>query len=190
MSDPMPYNRNCFGTWATPRMIDPLNDLSGLVRAAVTAAFGDAGAAVDLAIRRSEHTDYQADVAMALARKLKRNPRDIAAAIVAHIPTDALDAAVSGPGFINLTCSARYLGGELDRMYADDRLGIEHAPIPQTVVRRDHQYMNEDTPTGGTNMSTTATQTQMTVIAKIRTWLRQLRAGQNAMFRYDREFQA
>ena len=39
-------------------------------------------------------------------------------------------------------------------------------------------------------MSTTATQTQTTLIAKMRNWLRQLRGGQDAMFRYDREFQA
>jgi hypothetical protein len=43
-------------------------------------------------------------------------------------------------------------------------------------------------------MSTTATQTQTktqtTLIAKIRNWLRQMRGGQDAMFRYDREFQA
>jgi hypothetical protein len=43
-------------------------------------------------------------------------------------------------------------------------------------------------------MSTTATQTQTktqtTLIAKIRNWLRQLRGGQDAMFRYDSEFQA
>ena len=39
-------------------------------------------------------------------------------------------------------------------------------------------------------MSTTATQTQTTLIAKIRNWLRQLRGGQDAMFRYDRGFQS
>jgi hypothetical protein len=41
-------------------------------------------------------------------------------------------------------------------------------------------------------MSATATQTQThtTVITKIRDWLRQLRSGQDEMFRYDREFQA
>lgn len=43
-------------------------------------------------------------------------------------------------------------------------------------------------------MSTTATQTQTqtttTLIAKIRDWLRQLRGGQDAMFSYDRAFQA
>jgi hypothetical protein len=41
-------------------------------------------------------------------------------------------------------------------------------------------------------MSTTATQTQTqtTLIAKIRNWLRQMRGGQDAMFRYEREFLA
>jgi hypothetical protein len=66
-------------------------------------------------------------------------------------------------------------------------------PIPQTPVRRDHEYI-ERTPTNRRtrHMSTTATQTktQTTLIAKIRNWLRQLRGGQDAMFRYDREFQA
>jgi hypothetical protein len=36
----------------------------------------------------------------------------------------------------------------------------------------------------------TQTQTPTTVIAKIRKWLRQLHGGQDAIFRYDREFQA
>jgi hypothetical protein len=36
----------------------------------------------------------------------------------------------------------------------------------------------------------TQTQTQTTVITKIRDWLRQLRSGHDAMFHYDREFQA
>jgi hypothetical protein len=49
---------------------------------------------------------------------------------------------------------------------------------------------NEHAPTGGRDMSTTQTQTHTTVIAKIRKWLRQLRSGQDAMFHYDREFQA
>ena len=117
-------------------MIDPLNDLTELVRAAVTAAFGAAAESTEVAIRRSERTDYQADVAMALARKLQRNPREIAAAIVAQISGQELlvAAEVSGPGFINLTCSAEYLGRELDKMRADERLGIERAAEPQTVV--------------------------------------------------------
>ena len=51
--------------------------------------------------------------------------------------------------------------------------------------------MNTNQPEEET-MSATATETQThtTVITKIRDWLRQLRNGQDAMFHYDREFQA
>ena len=53
--------------------------------------------------------------------------------------------------------------------------------------------MNTNQPEEET-MSATATQTQTqthtTVITTIRDWLRQLRSGQDAMFHYDREFQA
>jgi uncharacterized protein YjiS (DUF1127 family) len=41
-----------------------------------------------------------------------------------------------------------------------------------------------------TTTTETQTRTQATLIAKIRNWLRQLRGGQEAMFRYDRAFQA
>jgi hypothetical protein len=40
------------------------------------------------------------------------------------------------------------------------------------------------------NATHAQTQTETTVITKIRNWLRQLRGGHDAMFRYDREFQA
>ena len=51
-------------------MIDPLRDLRLLVHDAVTAAFGEVPQRSDLVVRRSDHADYQADVALALARSL------------------------------------------------------------------------------------------------------------------------
>ncbi|MGH8205873.1 MAG: arginine--tRNA ligase [Steroidobacteraceae bacterium] len=117
-------------------MTGPLNDLTQLVRAAARAAYGDATDQVEVATRRSDHADYQADVALALARLLKRNPREIAAGIVANLPlTGAVgDAAVSGPGFINLNCDSRYLGLQLEQMLADPRLRVERAQTSDTVV--------------------------------------------------------
>ena len=67
-------------------MTSPLNDLTRLVRAAVQAVYGEAAAAVDVAVRRSDHADHQADVALALARRLRRNPLEIAAGIIANLP--------------------------------------------------------------------------------------------------------
>jgi arginyl-tRNA synthetase len=117
-------------------MVDPLYDLNQLVRDGVRAAFGAAYAAIEVSVHRSEHADYQADVALALARQLKRSPREVAAALVAQLtPGEALESAVvSGPGFINLTCRSEYLAAQLGRMHADARLGVDRAMNPQTVV--------------------------------------------------------
>ncbi len=93
--------------------IDPLNDLTQVIRAGVRATFGAPVAAAEASVHRSEHADYQADVALALARPLKRSPRDVAASIAAKLPLGEIleNAAVSGPGFINLTCRPEYLAG-------------------------------------------------------------------------------
>jgi arginyl-tRNA synthetase len=117
-------------------MIDPLTDLSTLVRRAVTAAFGEIPDSIELAVRRSEHADYQADVALALARTLRRNPRDVATTIVGHLQLGEIieTAVVSGPGFINLTCHAAHLATQLRRMVEDTRIGIGRTDTPQTVV--------------------------------------------------------
>jgi arginyl-tRNA synthetase len=117
-------------------MIDPMTDLSERVRAAVIAALGPLPDSMEVAVRRSEHADYQADVALALARSLRRTPRDVATAIVANLQRGEIieTAVVSGPGFINLTCQAPYLATRLQQMAEDPRLGIDRAGTPQTVV--------------------------------------------------------
>ncbi len=117
-------------------MIDPSYDLNQLVRAGILAAFGAPHAAIEVSVHRSEHADYQADVALALARQLKRSPREVAASIAANLPSGEIlgNAAVSGPGFINLTCRSDYLAAQLGRMHDDVRLGVERAKSPETVV--------------------------------------------------------
>jgi arginyl-tRNA synthetase len=117
-------------------VVDPAKDLSASVRAAAVAAFADTALGVDPAVHRSDHADYQADMALALARRLKRNPREVASAIIAHLdPANAVgEALVSGPGFINFTCRGEYLDRQLERMRSDERLGIRAAGAPATVV--------------------------------------------------------
>jgi arginyl-tRNA synthetase len=90
----------------------------------------------DVALHRSSHADFQADVALALGRTLKRPPRELAVAIAARLRAgDGLaEATVSGPGFINLTLSADYLAAALDRMLHDVRLGVPQVAVPETVV--------------------------------------------------------
>jgi arginyl-tRNA synthetase len=103
---------------------------------AVTAVFGADVAEQDPVISRSAHADYQAGIAMALARRLSRNPREVAAAIAQHLPSDDIIAAAvpSGPGFINLTLQSEYLDDLLASMLVDPRLGVPLVEAPQTVV--------------------------------------------------------
>src|SRR5207237_605666 len=79
--------------------------------AARPAAFGDDAAGADPALHRSQHADYQADVALALAKRLKSKPRDVATAIAAKLsPDDVIERIeISGPGFLNITVRAKHL---------------------------------------------------------------------------------
>jgi arginyl-tRNA synthetase len=99
-------------------------------------AFGlVAGEPADPVLRRSQRAHFQADGALALARRLGRSPRDIAADVLAH--ADLADmcsrAEVAGPGFINLTIADEVLGSVAADLVADQRLGVAEAE-PQVVV--------------------------------------------------------
>jgi arginyl-tRNA synthetase len=117
-------------------MIDPVVPLRTRIEAAVRAAFGDAAAGADPALHRSQHADYQADVALALGRRLKKNPREVAGAIAAHLPPDDLigRAEVSGPGFINLTLAGQFLDAALAHMASDPHLGVPRPPSRTVVI--------------------------------------------------------
>src|SRR5438045_3690876 len=116
-------------------LVDPFLPLRDRVLAAVRAAFPEAEGP-DAALHRSVHADYQADVALALARRLGKPPREVAAAVAARLQPDALIAqvAVSGPGFINITLANTFLDAALGRMLADERLGVPLAEPKLKVV--------------------------------------------------------
>jgi arginyl-tRNA synthetase len=117
-------------------MADPETYIRTAFQRAQKQAFGDEYAAVDPAIRASQHADYQANVALSLKAKLGKAPRDIAAAIVAKLDEpdviEKLD--VAGPGFVNVTLSNAYLGRELRAVAEQSRVGLGLADAPETVV--------------------------------------------------------
>jgi arginyl-tRNA synthetase len=117
-------------------MADPLLALAPRFEAALRAAFGDEHASADPALRRSDRADYQADVAMGLARKVKRAPRDVAAAIVQHLDLSGIcdKIEIAGPGFINLTFTPAWLAAELSTTLGDPRLGVATASPSETVA--------------------------------------------------------
>jgi arginyl-tRNA synthetase len=104
---------------------------------ALTAALPDAGTA-DPLLRRSDRADFQANGILALAKKLKGNPRELASQVTAAIPAGDLikEIEVSGPGFLNITLSDKAIIETLAARAADDagRLGVPYAQNAGTTV--------------------------------------------------------
>src|SRR5690625_1490241 len=90
--------------------------LSARFAAALTHAFGEDFARRDPVIRSSQFADFQANVALPLAKELKSKPRDIAAKIVDNLDlTDMCEPPeISGPGFINLKFTPGFLARTLE----------------------------------------------------------------------------
>ncbi|MEU0397580.1 arginine--tRNA ligase [Streptomyces sp. NPDC006208] len=102
---------------------------------ALSAALPEAGSA-DPLLRRSDRADFQANGILALAKKLKGNPRELATKVVDAIgPNDVLkDIEVSGPGFLNITITDQAIVETLAARAADERLGVPYAPDAGTTV--------------------------------------------------------
>ncbi|MFG3001702.1 arginine--tRNA ligase [Streptomyces sp. NPDC048340] len=90
----------------------------------------------DPMLRRSDRADFQANGILALAKKAKANPRELATTVVEGIPTGDLirEIEVSGPGFLNITITDRAIIETLAARAADDRLGVPLAERPGTTV--------------------------------------------------------
>lgn len=110
-------------------MADPREILAQRVQAALAALFGAEHADADPVIRPSAFADYQANVALPLARQLGRSPRDLATDIASHLQlADVCDKVdVSGPGFINFTLRDEWVASQATGQLADPRLGVPAA---------------------------------------------------------------
>jgi arginyl-tRNA synthetase len=117
-------------------MADPQEVLAQRVGAAIAAAFGAEHAGADPLIRPSQFADFQANVALPLAKRLGRPPRQVADQILAHLDlTGVCDRVeVSGPGFINLTLASDWIASQACGQLEDARLGVPLAVPAETVV--------------------------------------------------------
>jgi arginyl-tRNA synthetase len=115
---------------------DPRNVLAARFQRAVATAFGGEHAGVDPMVRRSERADYQADLAMGLAKAVRRPPRQVAEAVVAALDLKGVAERVeiAGPGFINVTLTAAFLERTLEGVARDERLGVPLAANRERVV--------------------------------------------------------
>ncbi|GHJ34790.1 arginine--tRNA ligase [Streptomyces sp. TS71-3] len=104
---------------------------------ALSAALPQAGAA-DPLLRRSDRADFQANGILALAKRAKAQPRELAERVVAEVDAPDLlaDVEVSGPGFLNITVTDSAITENLAARAADPdgRLGAPFADHPGITV--------------------------------------------------------
>lgn len=117
----------------------PVTSLSDAVNQQLTSAISasqpEAGA--DPLLRRSDRADFQANGILALAKKAKANPRELATQVVSRVVAGDVikDIEVSGPGFLNITLTDRAITGNLAARYEDGgRLGVPLKDRPGTTV--------------------------------------------------------
>ncbi|MFB7367256.1 arginine--tRNA ligase [Streptomyces hydrogenans] len=101
----------------------------------LSAALPEAGSA-DPLLRRSDRADFQANGILALAKRLKGNPRELATKVVESIPANDVlkEIEVSGPGFLNITVSDAAIVETLAARAADARLGVPLNEAAGTTV--------------------------------------------------------
>jgi arginyl-tRNA synthetase len=105
------------------------------LRERLQVAFDALEMGADPVLRTSERGDYQANGVMALAKRLSRPPREVAATIIESLDlADVATVEVAGPGFLNLTVTTEFLDRQLGELAADERLGVATAPNPKRVV--------------------------------------------------------
>jgi arginyl-tRNA synthetase len=110
----------------------PVVVLTQRFQAALGAAFGAEYGDTDPVIRPSQFADFQANAALALAKRLGDNPRSIAQRLVDALDLDGVAAApeISGPGFVNVRLDDAWVAAAVTAL--DERLGVP-TQEPQTI---------------------------------------------------------
>ena len=80
--------------------------------------------------------DYQANVALPLAKQLGQQPRAIAQQIVEKLDVSDIckPPEIAGPGFINLKLTTEYLEAQLSKMQVDPRLAVPLTDNPKRLL--------------------------------------------------------
>ena len=117
-----------------------MSDLKERLSEAVEAAFAAEGLPAELgrvtASDRPDLADFQSNGALAAAKRVGRNPREIATAVAGRLAGDPRLAAVeiAGPGFINLKLTDAALSERAQAIAADPRVGAEQVAHPRRVL--------------------------------------------------------
>ncbi|WP_430423945.1 arginine--tRNA ligase [Phenylobacterium sp.] len=117
-----------------------MSDLKTVLGEAVEAAFAAEGVPAELArvtaSDRPDLADFQSNGALAAAKRLGKNPREIATAVAERLKGDARLSSVeiAGPGFLNLKIADAALFARADAIAADPRAGAEKVMGPRRVI--------------------------------------------------------
>ena len=85
---------------------------------------------------RPDLADFQCNGALAAAKAARRNPREIAAAVIAALGEHPAIASleIAGPGFINIKVSDAALAARADALAGDERAGVTRVDYPRRVL--------------------------------------------------------
>jgi arginyl-tRNA synthetase len=110
--------------------------ISEKITEAIQKATGQNVPAIVTAATDPKFGDYQSNNALALAKKLKSNPRQLAETIIANLDIDDIcqKPEIAGAGFINLRLKSEFITKSLLEIKSDDNFGIEKNQAAKNVV--------------------------------------------------------
>lgn len=111
-----------------------LGQVATVVSEAINRARPDLAGA-DPVVRRSEHADFQANAALALAKRAGTKPRALAAELTSALDSGLVGAVeLSGPGFLNISVPDQAVWQQVSARLASARLGVGAAEEGRRMV--------------------------------------------------------
>lgn len=110
--------------------------LTQLFQQALTELGADPAYGQAIPSNRPDLGQFQVNGALAAAKSLKRNPRELAQAILDALPHKEIfaDLSIAGPGFINIRLTDEFLRLQSQAIHEDARLGLEMVTRPRRVL--------------------------------------------------------
>ncbi|MEN6383903.1 MAG: arginine--tRNA ligase [Phycisphaerales bacterium] len=117
-------------------MKTPIQIIHERISQAIQKATGQNIPAIVTAATDPKFGDYQSNSALALAKQLKANPRQLAEKIIENLQIDDIcqKPEIAGAGFINLRLKPQFVINSLLEIKADENFGIENNQTAKTVV--------------------------------------------------------
>lgn len=111
-------------------------DVEAVVREAMARVLPAELASQDPLVRRSDHADFQSNVALALAKRAGEKPRDVAEKLrqqLSGVPWLA-SVELAGPGFLNIFLSDEVVLDRLRQRHNQPKLGVAETQVDEVVV--------------------------------------------------------